>query len=276
LVRVCIFSPVSRLVQFRIVVVFEKPSTVGSRELKKKTKLEISTGLATACSNTARSVWSLVFTSLMSTLSLRTNGDDESDREQLTIGDCEICDTTSKYSVGALLSGAANATSSKISRASINLRSLLSGSTTKKTNDDDVSTSESEIAIGSSVRQKFDSVWFSLVYGRWRISRSEYKKRAPLWLLGEFYFTNRPDNDDEVVFRAFAIDYYSHWRFWGDEEANRYRCGFGHYDIVSLFGDHLYADLGLYRLMKIAKERNEHGAVGNWYSACTAFGLISP
>lgn len=64
------------------------------------------------------------------------------------------------------------------------------------------------------------------------------------------------------------------WRFWGDEEANRYRCGFGHYDIVSLFGDHLDADLGLYRLMKIAKERNEHDAVGNWYSACTAFGLI--
>uniref|UniRef100_A0A0M3I7Z1 Cysteine protease n=2 Tax=Ascaris TaxID=6251 RepID=A0A0M3I7Z1_ASCLU len=256
----------------------------------------------------------------MSTQSLRTNGDDGSDREQLTIGDCEVCDTTSKYSVGALLSSAANATSSKISRASINLRSLLSGSATKKTNDDDVSTSESDIAISSSVRQKFDNVWFSFVYGRWRISRSKYKKKAPLWLLGEFYFTSRPDEDDEVVFRAFAIDYYSRiwltyrtelsplpgsskttdcgwgctlrtcqmmlaqalvvlhlgreWRFWGDEEANRYRCGFGHYDIVSLFGDHLDADLGLYRLMKIAKERNEHDAVGNWYSACTAFGLI--
>lgn len=52
----------------------------------------------------------------MSTQSLRTNGDDGSDREQLTIGDCEVCDTTSKYSVGALLSSAANATSSKISR----------------------------------------------------------------------------------------------------------------------------------------------------------------
>lgn len=77
-------------------------------------------------------------------------------------------------------------------RASINLRSLLSGSATKKTNDDDVSTSESDIAISSSVRQKFDNVWFSFVYGRWRISRSKYKKKAPLWLLGEFYFTSRP------------------------------------------------------------------------------------
>ncbi|VDM51126.1 unnamed protein product [Toxocara canis] len=240
--------------------------------------------------------------------------------EKVTVQDIEVCDAPSKYSVSALLSNAANATSSKLSRARVNIRSFLGRSLAKAKDGDDISPTEEDVAKGLWVRQKFDNAWFSFVYGRWRTSRSKYDKTAPLWLLGEYYFSTRPDEDDELVFREFAIDYYSRiwltyrtelsplpgsskttdcgwgctlrtcqmmlaqaltvlhlgrdWRFWGDGEADRFRNGFGHYDIVSLFGDHLDAELGLYRLMKIAKERNGNCPVGSWYSACTAYGLI--
>uniref|UniRef100_A0A0M3J2Y4 Cysteine protease n=1 Tax=Anisakis simplex TaxID=6269 RepID=A0A0M3J2Y4_ANISI len=198
----------------------------------------------------------------------------------------------------------------------------LKRSSSSSTMDSDQMQSASTSSM--ALRQLIDNQLYSFIYGKWRLDyynkSNRYHKNAPLWLLGQPYFTTR--SDDEALFSEYLLDYYSRiwltyrtklsplpdsnktsdcgwgctlrtcqmmlaqtltqiwlgrdWRFSGDKERNVLINGVSHYEIVSLFGDSVGCELGLYRLMSIANGSSSHQrAVGSWFSPSNAFALIS-